>query len=162
MQRQLKFLKGSAVSAGKTTCKLLRKMTGSNTWAAETGCTSSFLHTKTNTSTTVESHCDKKQQDAEEDLENFFLCNLSSIVSNIFDLRYIFYSNIYVASLPWIIFNRFQLLSLLLEFKGYFQSAASLPALRHLSLTKSGISTGMCGRHAAETTYFRRPVSRRL
>jgi hypothetical protein len=71
MQRQLKFLKGSAVSAGKTTCKQVTKMTSSNTWAAEAGCTSSFLHTKAKTSATIE-----KQQDAEEELENFSFCNL--------------------------------------------------------------------------------------
>jgi len=56
MQRQLKFLNRSAVSASKPTCKQMKKMTVSNAWAAETGCTSSFLHTKTNTSTTVESY----------------------------------------------------------------------------------------------------------
>jgi hypothetical protein len=36
---------------------------------------------------------------------------------------------------------------LLLEFAGYFQRAASIPA-------KSGVSTGMSGRDAAETTFL--------
>jgi len=51
-------------------------MTGSNVSAAETGCTSFVLHTKTNASNAVESYCKKKQQHAKEDLENFIHCNL--------------------------------------------------------------------------------------
>jgi hypothetical protein len=31
-----------------------------NVWAAETGCTSSVFYTKTNASTVVENHCQKK------------------------------------------------------------------------------------------------------
>jgi len=48
----------TALSSGKTTCKQLRKMTGSNVWAAETGCMISVLHKKTNASAVVESYCE--------------------------------------------------------------------------------------------------------
>jgi hypothetical protein len=48
------------VSAGKITCRQLRKMTGTNEWAAEIGCTGSVLHTKTIESTVVESYCKRK------------------------------------------------------------------------------------------------------
>jgi len=50
----------NTVSAGKTICKQLRKMTGSNVWAAETAARG-FLCTKTHASTAVESYCEKKQ-----------------------------------------------------------------------------------------------------
>jgi hypothetical protein len=43
--------------------------------------------------------------------------------------------------------NSFNLLILLLELRGYFERAASIPA-------KSGVSTGMSGRDAAETISF--------
>jgi hypothetical protein len=60
IKRQLKVLKINAVRAGKTTCKQLRKMTGSNVRVTESGCTRSVLHTKTNASTVVESYSEKK------------------------------------------------------------------------------------------------------
>jgi len=51
---------------------------------------------------------------------------------------------------------------LLLEITAYFQRAASLPTQQHLSPTKSGISTGMSRRVAAETIFFHCPVHQRL
>ena len=66
------ILKRNAASAGKTTCNQLRRITGPNVWAAETGCTNSLLLSKTNASTAIENYRErKKQQDAEEGLENF-------------------------------------------------------------------------------------------
>jgi hypothetical protein len=59
-KRHLKVLTRSAVRAGKTTCKQLWKMAGSNVCAAEIACTGSVLHTKTNASTAVESHCERR------------------------------------------------------------------------------------------------------
>ena len=49
IKRQQKVLKRSTVIAGEIPCTQLRKMTGSNTWAAETGCTRSVPYTQTNT-----------------------------------------------------------------------------------------------------------------
>jgi len=46
---------------------------------------------------------------------------------------------------------------LLLEFTGYFHSAASLLTKQHLSLTKDGVCRGMCGRNAAKTPFFSSP-----
>jgi hypothetical protein len=105
-------------------------MTGLNVWAAETGCTSFVLHTKTNVATAVESYCKRKQQHAEEDLENFIHCSLISWVHWVQIMCtywYILYFNVDNASLFWIKFNSFHLLSLLLEFTECFQRVASLP-----------------------------------
>ena len=66
MKGQLKIVKRNALGAENTTCRELRKMAGSDEWAAETGYTSSVLHIKTNVSTAREI-----QQDAEEGLEMF-------------------------------------------------------------------------------------------
>jgi len=44
----------------ETTREQRRKMAGSNVRAAETGCTSFVLHTKTNASTAEESYCERK------------------------------------------------------------------------------------------------------
>jgi hypothetical protein len=60
IKRQLKILKRNTVIAGETPCTQLTKTTGSNTWAAETLCTRSVLHTPTNTSTAAESYCKRK------------------------------------------------------------------------------------------------------
>ena len=161
VERQLKFLKRNVVSVGKTTCKKLKKMIWSNEWAAGTGCTRPVLHTKTNASTAVGSYCERKTVICKRRARKFRsmqLRLLSSFGSNIVYLWYIFYSNVDITSLFWIIFNNLHLLSLLLKFTGYFQSTASLPAKQHLSLTKSGMS----GRDPSKTTSFRRPVFQRL
>jgi hypothetical protein len=133
---QLKIRKRNAVCAGKTTYMQLSMMTGSNVWAANICCVSSVLHTKTNVLTAVGSYCERKQQDAEEGLENFLNCDLDSWVqwvSHTVSLCYIWCSSFDIASLLWKKFDSFHLLSLLLEFTWYFQRAASLPhKKRHL------------------------------
>jgi hypothetical protein len=53
INRHMKILR-SSVSAGKTTCKQLRKMTGLNVLSTATGCTYSFIHIKKNASAVVE------------------------------------------------------------------------------------------------------------
>ena len=40
--------------------------------STETGLMSSLLRINTNASTAVESYCERKRQDGEEDIENFF------------------------------------------------------------------------------------------
>lgn len=79
IKRCLKILKGNAVSAGKTTCTHLRKMTRSIIRAAETVCIISVLRTKPNASTAVKSYCQRKLN-AEEDLANFVHSHLDSCV----------------------------------------------------------------------------------
>ena len=63
LKRTMKILKLNSVIVEKTTCKQVRKMTGSNVWDAENDCTG-FVTAR------------EKQQDAEEDLENFVHCRL--------------------------------------------------------------------------------------
>jgi len=147
----VKNVKRNALSAVKTTCKL-RKMTGSNVWAAEIGCTRSVLRTTTNASTAVGSYCKIKQQDEEE---NFVHCNLDSWVHLVKILcTYIYYFNVDIASLLWIKFNSLHSNILLLEFTGYFLRATSLHIYRYLSLTKSGVSKSMSRKDAAKTVFF--------
>jgi hypothetical protein len=136
-------------------------MTGSNVWAAETGCTSFVLHTKTNVATEVESCCMQKQQHAEKYLENLINCNLVSWVHWVQIMCtywYILYFHVDIASLLWIKLNSFHLLSLLLNSQNIFREwHLSL----HLSLTKSGVSTSMSGRNGTKT-FFCCPISQRL
>ena len=50
-------MKRNVVSVGKIT---RRQLTGSNVCAAESGCMSSVLHSKTNASTVVENYYERK------------------------------------------------------------------------------------------------------
>jgi len=50
-------------------------------------------------------------------------------------------------------FSSFRLLSLLLEFLGYFQRSTSLPTKRQLSLTESSVCIGICVRDTADAMY---------
>ena len=138
-------------------------MAVSKVWAAETGCTRSGLHTKTNAPTAVESYCERKTARCKRGSRKFRSLQLrfmSSFGSNIFYFWYIFCSNANNASLLWVMLNIFHVLGVLfLGFARYFESGASLPTYWHLSLTKSGISTGISGRHAAKTTSVSSPFT---
>jgi hypothetical protein len=88
------------VSAGKTTCKQLKKMTGSNVRAAETGCRSSVLHIKTNSSIVVESYCERKTARCRRGSRiSISRQLLTSFISNIVYLQCIFYSTVDTALL---------------------------------------------------------------
>jgi hypothetical protein len=125
-------------------------MTGWTVWAADTGCTSCFLHREKNVWTAVESYCERKTGNAEEDLENFVHCNIyfKVYLIQILFIYNIFYTNIDNASLLWIKYSSFHFLSLLLEFTEYFQREATLPTYRHTSLIKSSVFTVNGGRDA--------------
>jgi hypothetical protein len=57
-------------------CEQRRRMIVSSVLATETGCTSSVLHTVTNSSTTVDNRCERKTAGADEDPESFLHWNL--------------------------------------------------------------------------------------
>jgi hypothetical protein len=158
-------MKRNTVSVVKTFRRQLRKMTGSNVWAVETGCMNSVLHRNTNVSTALESYCERKTAKfgrGSSKCRSLQLKILSSEDSNIVYSWYFFYCNVDIASLLWIKSNSFHLPSLILEYTEYFQTAASLVIQQHLSLPKRGASKSTSGRDATKTSPIRRPVSRRL
>jgi len=67
---------------------------------------------------------------------------------------YIFYSHVEIPSLLWIKFNGFHLPTLLLEFTGYFQRAASLPYIAASIPDKNGVSTGIRERRRRDNFFF--------
>lgn len=166
IKSHLKVLKRNTVSVVKTFRRQLRKMTGSNVWAVETGCMNSVLHTNTNVSTAVESYCERKKKAkfgrGSNKCRSLQLRILSSEVSNIVYLWYFFYCNVDIASLLWIKSSSFHLPSLILEYTEYFQTAASLVIQGHLTLPKRSASKITSGRDATKTSLICRPVSRRL
>jgi hypothetical protein len=101
-QETMKILTWNAVRARKTTCQQLTKMYGSNVWVAETSCTSSVLHTKTNALTAVERYWERKTASCRRGCRIFRslqLRLLSSLGWTIVYLWYIFYFNVDIASL---------------------------------------------------------------
>jgi hypothetical protein len=148
----------------KTTCKHLRKMTGSNVWVAAIGCTSSIPHTKTNASTAVESYCDRKPARCRRGCRIFCLLQLrllSSLGCHILYLWCLFYFNVDISSLFWITFNSFNFY-LASWIHRIFSKSSISPYKAATIPEKSGVSAGMTGRDATETTFFRRSVSQRL
>ena len=120
-------------------------MTGSKVWPSET--LFSFQRQMRRLRQKVTAR--EKRQDAAKDPEKFVHCNLDSWVHWVQILcTYIFYSNVQIASLLWIKFIWFHLPTLLLEFTGYFQRAASLP-------------TGIRERRRRHNFFFRGLVSRK-
>jgi len=86
------------------------------TRSKETGFMSYLVHMNTNASTTVESYCERKQQDAEENLENFVYCNFDSFHLVHILCTYDIFSILILLLLLLLQFNSFHLLNLLLEF----------------------------------------------
>jgi len=81
---------------------------------------------------------------------------LSLFVTNILYLCYIF------SFLMFILRHCLEYSSTVFVYLAFFLNAQGIFKERHLSLIKSSISTGTSGKDDAETTCFRRPVSRRL
>ena len=137
-QETPEILTWNAVRAGKTTCKQLSKMNGLNVQIAETGCTSSVLHTKTNASSVVESYCERKTAKCRRGCRlshSLQLRLFSSLGSNIIYLWHTFCFNVDITSLLWISSTVLIYLCCFLNSQDIFKErhpslpkAASLPA----------------------------------